>query len=311
MTSLAAFVTLAAASLSLASCAEPKSLPPSFLSPESERLLGLGDPPAPAAAEAAENEPLHLVTPFFTLSAPPEAREEGTRLAHALERSIARLLTDYAAADAERLLRSAAVHVRVATHPDEHCGPGQATTISSWNEGQCTAEIHLLAPSAHPDPAAPGAPRTITGEPMDEAYAQRVLAHEYATILLESITRQKSRGWSFWSAPSWFVQGAEEYIGVMYSTARARDVTLERYVDQTRQQSLVTNDWGFEAQSPYISGTAIVAFLHERFGRSAFIAILQSEESTFGRALRTVLGTDPDSFFRLWSQWLEERTTDG
>lgn len=284
-------------------CHGEKALPPSFLSPESEKLFAsptsrdLPPPPDPG---------LKIRTAWFTLEAPDAVRGDGVSLARALEGSIRRLAADYLTADADALLRKATVTVHVAATPSDRCGPGQATTISSWNEGVCTAEIHVLAPSAHPDPDAPHAPRTLTGEPMDFDYAHRVLVHEYATILLESITRRKRGGWSFWSAPAWFVQGSEEFLGLSYSNDRARQKTLRAYTLMTHHDALVTNDWGFEAQSPYVSGSVIVAFLHDRFGRDAFIALLESQEQTFGRAVRRALGTGPDEFFALWSAWLQD-----
>lgn len=261
-------------------------------------MTGGSGTPAPTPA------PFSVTTPYYSLSAPADRRADAELLAATLDVAISKFGVDFVAADADGLLRSATVRIHVASAPDEHCGPGHATNRSSWDAARCTAEIHVLAPSAHPDPALPDSPRTSMDEPMDAAYVQRVLVHEYATVLLESICRSKACGWSFWDAPPWFVQGAEEYLGVMYSTPHAREATLGKYKEATRSQSLVTSDWGLDARLPYVSGPVLVAFIHERFGRDAFVAILRSERPTFGSAMRDTLGTTPEAFHAAFAAWL-------
>ncbi|MFN0136365.1 MAG: hypothetical protein ACKVS9_09655 [Phycisphaerae bacterium] len=261
-------------------------------------------PPQEPITVAAE---VVITTPYYRLVASPANKLDALLLAGTLDAGIARLVADYAAADADKLLRAATVEVRIAPAPTERADIGKATNMSSWNEGKCTATVHLLAPSAHPDLAAPGAARTNSGEPMDAAYCQRVLMHEYSTVLLESITRSKPNGWSFWNAPSWFVQGSEEYLGVMYSTPHAREVTLPAYTRITREGELVTNDFGIDVQSPYVAGPVLIAFIHERFGREAFIALLRSEAPSFGKAIRRTLNTTPDEFYAAWQAWLADK----
>lgn len=275
----------------------------SSLSPEAEAFLGIGQATL-ATKEALASVPVSITTPYYSLSATGDLRADAELLAATLDAAIARLVTDYAAADADRLLRTATVRIRVASTPDETCGPGLATNRSSWDGARCTSEIHVLAPSAHPEPTSHGSPRTSMGEPMDEVYLQRVLVHEYATVLLDSICRCKPRGWSFWEAPAWFVQGSEEYLGVMYSTDHARRITLRKYMDETRARSLVSADWGLDARSPYVSGPVLVAFIHEQFGREVFVAILRSEQPTFGTAMRETLGVMPDEFHAAFAAWL-------
>lgn len=154
-----------------------------------------------AAVGVDRRPPVTLSSPYCTVVADSEHRADAELLAGTLERAAVRLAADYASADADRHLRSASVRVLVASAPNEHCGPGHATNRSEWNQGRCTAEIHVLAPSAHPDPERADSARTAMGEPMDGAYLQRVLVDEYATVLLESICRSKPSGWSFWDAP--------------------------------------------------------------------------------------------------------------
>ena len=250
--------------------------------------------------------PVEIATPYYTLHASADQRRDAELLAATLDHAIAAMIVDYAAADADKLLRSATVRIHVSSIPNDMCGPGHATNQSSWDGKRSTAEIHILAPSAHADPAAPGSPRTSMDEPMDNAYVQRVLVHEYATVLIESICRSKPRGWSFWDAPPWFVQGSEEYFGAMYSSPHARDVTLPLYKRATLERSLITADWGLDAREPYISGPVLIAFLQEHYGRDAFIGILRSELPTFGAAMREATKASPSEFVEQLKAWLAQ-----
>lgn len=90
----------------------------------------------------------------------------------------------------------------------------------------------------------------------------------------------------------------------MYSTTHAREVTFAGYRRATLEQSLVTADWGLDARSPYISGPVLVAFVHDRFGREAFINVLRSDRPTFGSAMAGALGVSPTDFHREFLAWL-------
>lgn len=281
--------------LALGACATP---------PAPREPVMQAPPAAPTLAQTAAAQAETIATPYYRLVYAPALRADATLLAGTLDAAIQAWRTDYAGANADALLRAAQVEIRLAAAPDASCGVGHATNISSWDHGHCTATIHLLAPSAHPDPTQPGAPRTAMDEPQDTAYCQRVLVHEYSTVLLESITRSKAAGWSFWNAPAWFVQGAEEYLGVRYSTPHAWQITLRKYVAATRQGALVSNDFGLDVQSPYVAGPVVIAFIHERYGRDAFIALLRSPAPSFGRALRETLKVTPDQFYAAFQTWL-------
>jgi hypothetical protein len=134
------------------------------------------------------------------------------------------------------------------------------------------AEIHLLALSAH-RPAT-----TAVGEPMDENYIFKNLVHEYSTILLEQMTLAKPTGWNFYGAPSWFVQGYEEYLGLTLSSEHSRNVTFPKYRDLHRQdRNRVTR--AFEVKNPYLDGPVLVEFLHESYGKEKVQAFLMSDKA--------------------------------
>lgn len=269
-----------------------------------DQMLVTFDSPAPGRTSGVASDDFVITTPYYRLVASPDNKDDATRLAQVLDAGIAQLVIDYAAASADTLLRLATVEIRIASAPNEFANVGKATNESSWNQGRCRATIHMLSPSAHPDPAGPNAPRTNSNEPQDINYCHRVLMHEYGTVLLESITRSKPSGWSFWNAPPWFVQGAEEYLGAMYSTQQAREVTLPAYRRMTFEQQLVTNDFGIDVQSPHVAGPVLVEFIHEQFGRDAFVDLLRSEAPSFGKAIRLTLNTTPDEFHAKWQTWL-------
>jgi hypothetical protein len=237
----------------------------------------------------------------------PDVKEDCEALAATLDQAISRLVVDFASADADRLLRAAKVEVFVLSAANEKGGPGVATIETGVADGAYYGRIYILAPSKHPDPHGPGAGRTNSNEPQDAAYCRRVLVHEYSTVLLESITRGKKSGWGLFTGPTWFVQGAEEWLAVQYSTEQARSVTMPRYREMTRRQNLVTNDFGLDVQSPYVAGPVLVDFVHARYGREKFIAVLKSEEPTFGKAMRRELGVGVDEFYAEWERWLAEQ----
>lgn len=235
-------------------------------------------------------------------------RNDAKQLAQTLDQAIACLQKDYSLMEAEQsVFRNAKITVVLHAAPNDRASAGSACVTTGWSEGRCTAAIDLLAPSAHPQPDAPGAGRALTGEPYDLDYCRRVLVHEFSTILLESITRAKPKGWSFQSAPSWFVQGCEEYLATTCSTERARTFTLPAYIRMTREQGLVSCDFGLDVQNPYVAGTALVAFVCDHYGRDRFLEILRSEEASFGKALRSTLSVTAEQFQAEFAKWLQQK----
>lgn len=257
-------------------------------------------------------EPIEIRTPYYLLQTSadtPALRADADLLAHTLDDAVKQIVEDYKklVPDADEIFRAASVTVHLCAEPNEHASVGQANVVTSWSGGKCTADIHLLAPSAHPDPNKPGAGRTMAGDPFDAAYCQRVLVHEYSTVFIESLTRRKSKGWSFYEAPAWFVQGIEEYFGTTYSTAYAREKTLPAYIRQTKEQSLVSCDFGLDVRSPYVAGPTLTAFMFEQYGREKLVALLRSEEQSFGKAARRELGVTVEQFYESFSKWLDAK----
>jgi hypothetical protein len=140
---------------------------------------------------------------------------------------------------------------------------------------------------------------------MDENYIFKNLVHEYSTIVLDRMTREKPRGWTFFSAPAWFVQGYEEYLGLMLSSEHSRRVTFEKYRDFHRADRKRIGA-GFEVASPYIDGPVLLQFLHDTYGRGAVHAILLSEAADFWSALTQATGQDREQLHEAWLLWLRQ-----
>ncbi len=204
-------------------------------------------------------------------------------------------------------LRLLSIRVVIHAEPDELANEYTATTRSGFANdaaGSYDAEIHMLAPSAHPQGLT-----TSIGEPKDRAYFERLAVHELSTVPLELATRIKSEGWRLRTAPAWFVQGYEEYLGMTCAPGDAGKAAL------ARRTAMVVNDphqvddsFGLDVRDPYATGAVLIRFMHEQYGAAGVRRVLSSHEPTFGRAMRASLGVDLDGFMRDWRAWLERQS---
>jgi len=193
--------------------------------------------------------------------------------------------------------------VRIYARPHAKATSNLATVNTAIVEGVYRAEIHLLTTSAIDVRS-----RTHLGEQKDLAYNQRLLVHEYAAPLLDRITRSKPKGWRFFSAPTWFVQGYEEYLALTCSNEHSKSVTMARYLGTLRAKpGRVRIGEGLQVESPYIGGAMLVRFMYEHFGAEKLYALLLAPEPTFEAAASTHLTHYPDSFFEAWSTWLTSK----
>lgn len=256
-------------------------------------------------------------SPYYELVADNVAPDDVAVIQEALDHGIAQMIA-YFDSDPDRpdddeppvaiepLLRELDVTITIHAEETDRAGPGHATTISGTRDGSIEtyfAEIHLLAPSAHPRGIT-----TSSNEPKDDIYFQRLVVHEYSTVFFELVSRSKPKGWPFRQAPSWFVQGYQEYFGLTRSGEGPLKRSLPRYIEIVRAEpDRVTNDFGFDVRDPYITGAVLLHFMHEHFGAERLRAVLRSEEPTFGRAMRKHLGVDADTFMDAWTQWLRSQ----
>jgi hypothetical protein len=98
------------------------------------------------------------------------------------------------------------------------------------------------------------------------------------------------------------------------SSEHSRTVTFAKYMDAVKADpDGVMLAHGYKDKTPrlvvardYTDGFAILAFMHERFGKEAVQRILRSEAETFREAMRAALQTDEAAFYESYQQWVEK-----
>lgn len=259
---------------------------------ELERLRGAPtscDGASSAWAERVGHEGARVVHPA-------RLADDGRRITALLARVDARI---------EQYLRAptslAGARVHLVADPRSPVQPGSAVTYSARGEAGSVAEVFLPAPSC-----VPAGLRNGLGLPMDLGYAERTLVHEMAGPALHERTSAKTRGWRFYDAPSWFVQGLEEWVALstepegataqlQAARAAARDVDARVAV---RGGAIVVAD-------PYVDGRMLVAFLHAALGVGGVLRLLDAEADTFDAALAEALGAGPDLFVAHYREWMK------
>lgn len=262
-----------------------------------------------ASAAMAGEEWRELAGPAWTMRYPPGYEKDARELDGLMRKTLDALTVEFAAEEPARLLKNLTCHIYVHGAPTSQAGVGVITLQTTFDGMTCRAELHLLAPSEHPQSA-----RTSLDEPMDAAYFHKNLAHEYGTILLEFIARNKPSGWRFTSAPSWFIQGYEEYLGFFCASEHSRTVTYPKCrklvaSDPSRVGLLVTTrgdakSHSIECRDPYNDGAVLLTFMHETWGRERVQAILKSQQDTFEAAAEEALGVDASKLYARWVRWI-------
>lgn len=262
-------------------------------------ILFVLPPSAPAQDQPVTDE---LVTPYYRLKSYAAPEQDAALARHALDAAISNLLEHFGRDELEPLLRRADVTVHLHTTPTALANEHTATALTGTRDGKVAtyyADIHLLALSSMPEGLL-----TSAGLPKDEAYFKRLITHEYSTVPLQLITRAKPEGWRFSSAPSWFLQGYEEYLAYTASPGDQQVATAHIVSLVRRRPDRVQADFGLDVTDPYITGAVLVMFMHEHYGPDRVHAILTSPEPGFGAAARTSLGVTLDEFFAHWQAWI-------
>ncbi|MCB9855783.1 MAG: hypothetical protein H6818_08850 [Phycisphaerales bacterium] len=209
-------------------------------------------------------------------------------------------IAEFAEFEPGKLLETLDLTIRIHAEPNEYASAATMTVVSSFSNGRYQATLHLLAPSRHTS-----SDITNVGEPKDESYFRKTLMHEYASILIDLITRSKTAGWRFHSGPSWVVQGWPEYLGLTKVGEAARRATFAKYRGLVRDDAgRISFDFGIEVTDPYVDGAMLIAFMHDTYGAARVHRLLVSGERSFGGALVRELDTDIERFSSKWVQWL-------
>ena len=201
--------------------------------------------------------------------------------------------------------------------PTSRAGVGLATNICcSGNAG----EIHYLTPSAPAwEEGRSRGSTTSLGQPFDDHYHAKTLVHEYITQAHARISADKTRGFKYYSAPSSFHQGLEEYDGMFHSTEFNRTTTYRRLLDYADERlrdkvyccRTLASTQALGTTDAYNGGALLMKFLADQFGEGLHLDLLKSGRPTFEAALVDELSsrglTVPEAFDDLQA-WLDEKT---
>ena len=203
-------------------------------------------------------------------------------------------------------------HFYLHPEPNDQAAESSSNCITKYLAGgKVYAELHFLTPGrVRPESM------NSAGEPRGADHTFfRYIVHEYGSIWLGLIVRDKAKGWrtNGKDAPNWFWQGYQEYLGMTRSSLHSRSVTFGKYMAIVQADpDRVMVGYGYKDKVPriivrndYIDGFAVVAFMHERFGKRAVQGILTSEAETFGEAMREAVGMNTGQFYETFQRWLE------
>ena len=192
--------------------------------------------------------------------------------------------------------------------PTRRAGRGHSTLVCCLSDN--TGEIHYLTPSA---PAYGGGSLGSLGLSADD-YHSKTLMHEYITVGHIRVGEEgKSKGFPYYSAPSWFVQGLQEYDGMFHSTVSNRTAGYERLLDYA-EKSLRGTFYDFGSSSIYFGGTLLHRFLVEQYGEDIHLDLLTSEQPTFDLALDEQLarhGRTASEAFEDFQRWFQAKLSGG
>jgi hypothetical protein len=244
------------------------------------------------------NSWLQIKKDYYILHYRPNYDKDAQIAAEYFDRAIRSLINEFLEHDSSFLLKYSICQIYLFSSPTEKAKEGYATTITKYVGNKLNAEIHILALSAH-NPS----DKTNVGEPMDENYFFKTIVHEYSIIILELLTRKKTKGWTFYDSPDWFHDGYEEYLSLMRSSKHSKEVTFIKYLNEIKNiPSHISWDNGIKVHDRYIDGSILISFLHDKFGKKQTQAILRSAEATFNDAFAKTFGIDLHDFYEYCSQ---------
>ena len=190
--------------------------------------------------------------------------------------------------------------------PTQRTNKGRATLLCCSNN---TGEIHYMTPSA---PAYGSGSLGGLGLSADDYHA-KTLIHEYITVGHTRVSEDKPRGFEYYSAPSWFHQGLEEYDGMFHSTKSNRTTGYERLLDHADKR-LRDTFYSFGSSSIYFGGVLLLRFLAEQHGEDIHSELLSSGQPTFANALAEELdlrGRTASEAYEDFQRWFEAKLAGG
>jgi hypothetical protein len=184
---------------------------------------------------------------------------------------------------------------------------GQNRCCATDSQGRKTGTIFLLGPSAaiwkeRPLLSSLGLPKE------GDDYHAKVLMSEYIPIGHQAVQDRRAGGWSYYSAPQWFVQGLQEYDAIYHTTDTNRTTTAANLMTWARQNDarFACCAKGLELGDPYNGGAAFMAFLAAEFGEGIHERILRNGASAFDDALAAETKRSPAELLSRFRTWVTE-----
>ena len=204
-----------------------------------------------------------------------------------LDSIIAALRKEFSDFEPDEILKKIECHVYLHPEPNEKASDGRSVCITRGvGDGRRHAQLHFLTPTRR-NPHS----RDSLGEVKDENHFFRYIVHEYSSIWLGIIARSKDKGWyvNGNDAPNWFWQGYQEFLGMTLSSEHNRTATFSKYMAVVKADpDSVMLAHGYQDKTPrivvgrdYTDGFALLAFMHERFGKKSVHASLQANATLF------------------------------
>lgn len=161
------------------------------------------------------------------------------------------------------------VIVWLVTEPTDHAGPGIASSIS---HELTPMDVYISSPTCSPAE--------------ERARFEKTIVHELAGEYLDRKAVTSGAGHSFYDAPSWFVQGYEEWLALSFIAPQ--DLAPEEVTARICRRStgdVQLNGASLMVESEYTDGAALIAMLTTSEGRDSAVRILTSPATTFEQAL--------------------------
>lgn len=268
----------------------------------------------PSIAQTMPADALVVRKAEYELHYVPQYRDDAERAVRLLDQAVAVAKAKYGTT-----YRGTPCTVNLYPTANGKASTGSAAIESSMSGDRGTnasvirCTVHLLTWSA---PEWKTAGMSTWGDPKDIGYWDALLVNEYITILQDLTARAKPQGFTYYSAPSWFVQGLEAYDGYYHSTeenlARVRGLMRDGRLGVKNNKSYVIcckrsdGGEGLAVKSDYVDGFALVAFLASRFGEEVHSRILRSPRLTFEEAFLQEIGVSLDELFQAYGIWVTQ-----
>jgi hypothetical protein len=260
------------------------------------------------------NTPWNTIeTPNFTIYFNNAFEDDARKASSFLNSTIESLTKEFSDYKPQKILKSIDCHYYLHPEPNEMAFDGRSVCITrGLDDGRRHAELHFLTHSQY----SPQSTDSVGELKKTDHHFFRYVVHEYSSIWLGVIARDKPKGWykNGNDAPNWFWQGYEEYLGMTLSSTHSRNVTFEKYMAAVKNdpdsvllaRGHKDKTFRIVVQRDYTDGFALLAFMHERFARTAVQSILASEQETFWQAMTAACQMQPDEFYDEYQKWVEK-----